>query len=174
MNDKNIARNSIVPPPDLLEPTLDENDDLRGFENPWNPSSLVLAAFFAGPFAGGYLVASNFKRLGMRNRFYRALCLFVGLGLVIWVSFTTLTYLEWIAREGVGARRLFRWTIQGLTALAAYLVTRSQRARFRLFVASGCDPARLWAPGILAFVVGLGLDFAMTQLVRELLELMGG
>src|SRR5690606_30786669 len=52
----------------LLTPSLTAADDAVGFDRPWNPWSLVMLVFFAGPLFGGVLAARNFVRLGQPER----------------------------------------------------------------------------------------------------------
>src|SRR5690606_37884850 len=64
-------------------PSLTAADDAVGFDRPWNPWSLVMLVFFAGPLFGGVLAARNFVRLGQPERSAPAIGLFVAIWLAI-------------------------------------------------------------------------------------------
>ena len=148
----------LSPQDDLLKPTLAKNDDVTGFANPWNPDSLVMAAFFAGPFAGGFLIAQNFKRLGIPDRFGPALGLFVGIGFLATMTLTSLIRFECIDLADPTTRLICRWGTRGATIVLALIVTRWQKQRFRLYMHDGHQPTSLWVPGIIAVLLGVVLS----------------
>jgi hypothetical protein len=51
----------------LLQPSLTEHDDGRGFRLPWDPSTLGWLALLVGPFGAGLLMWRNQSRLGLRG-----------------------------------------------------------------------------------------------------------
>ncbi len=65
-----------VPSDDLFRPSLDRSLDTSGWKAPFDPGSLVTAAFFGGPIAGGLLFGLNFTRMG-RSKWFLP-CLFGG------------------------------------------------------------------------------------------------
>lgn len=157
-------------PDDLLQPSLTEDDDLKGFKKPWNPQSLVFAAFFAGPFAGGFLLSLNFKRLGMSGKFWKSLLLFVALGLVMYATIILLHTNGIIEKGNSDQKQLCRIIVRVITIAAAYWAATIQRERFRLFEYSGGDAASAWVPGILAVVVGYVASILAFSLIYSLLS----
>jgi hypothetical protein len=153
---------------DLLRPTLAEADDALGFDEPWNPWSLVMLTFFAGLLAGGSLLALNFARLGMKGRLYPALAI-VGVA-----SIAIAGGMEWALASGLipatdrDAQRTARWIVRAASCLLAIGLAALQRPRFRLFQMSGHSPGALLKPGLIAVVasipVAIGLRYAFRAL----------
>lgn len=151
------ATDRTAPDEDLLKPSLDQQDEASGFADPWNPASLVFAAFFVGPLAGGYLIAQNFKRLGMHARFGPTLAVFVTVGVVVTGTVMGLAYFDVFDSSDQEIRRLARLLARAVTIVMALIFTHQQKARFRLYLHSGHEPASLWGPGIMAFIAGFVL-----------------
>jgi len=156
-------------PDDLLQPSLNEGDDLKGFHNPWNPHSLIVAAFFAGPFAGGFLLSLNFKRLGMPERFKKSLFVFIGLGLLIYITVAVLNFYGVIEKSDVERVQILRIVTRVATLLAAYWAVVQQRERFRLYNYSGGPAANAWVSGILAVLAGVAINYGLCFVIGFLL-----
>ena len=149
-----------MPVDDLLSATLDERHDLQGFRRPWNPDTLVFLSFFIGAWAGGWLVAENFRRLGLKQRFMPFLAAFIAIGsasvgLALWMMHGKgeLFYEENKIYSRLGHRIL---TV-ALALLAAYY----QRNRWRIFDASGKRRGELWTAALAAFAVAISFRFVI-------------
>jgi hypothetical protein len=144
---------------DLLRPSLTEEDDAIGFDRPWDPSSLVMLAFFGGLVAGGGLLALNFRRLGLKDRFVPAL-LTVALSEIVWTC-----ALIWLI--GYGSHPLIdfvSWRSYGLaahifTCFLALVMARFQQKRYRLFKTRRLPDGKLFVPALAALAVGLVVNF---------------
>ena len=62
-----IANDDPTEGDDLFSPTLTPDDDIQGFDRPWNPNYLPLCAFFGGFVGTSLLVWMNQARLGVRR-----------------------------------------------------------------------------------------------------------
>lgn len=146
---------------DLLTPTLGEDDDAGDYRRPWNPWSLVVLSFFAGFLGGGWLLALNFRRLGMQTQVYAVL------GAVIVLSILVSALYGWIAARGfAGLTGSEARSAAGLlarvldTTLAIGLAGR-QRRRFRLFSMTGEQGGGLLLPGLAAAVGSVLIEGGM-------------
>lgn len=136
--------------PDLLQPTLDSAHDADGFDEPWNPHSIVFASFFVGPIGGGALFAWNYKRLGQHQAVVRCVLLFAALAIVqafAWAFLLT-------ELDDRNQRRLLKYGLQATTVIVGLFVSRAQQPRYRVYTGHGGDPKGLLRYGILAFIVG--------------------
>ncbi len=152
------------PPEDLLTPTLTKADDVPAGAQPWNPTLLVVATFFLGLFAGGGLLALNFKRLGQPRRVLPTL-LVVGVVVVVIAAVT-----GWlIARHDLmdadrNVRQGYRFVVQVLNLAIALGIARFQQAVFRSHQRSGHPSGSLWKPVLLALPVALVVEFGLRLL----------
>jgi hypothetical protein len=150
------------PDDDLLRPTLSEDDDALGFEEPWNPWSLVVLTFFFGLIAGGGLLAFNYRRLGMRVPVYAVLA-FVAVmsclaqGFTIWLVYSGLV--DHNHRETL---RNIRWGGRAFITVIAMALAQTQMKRFRLFEHSDLPSGKLLLPALGAIAISLFFSFAVT------------
>lgn len=144
---------------ELLAPTLSDEDDVAGFNSPWNPNSLVLATFFSGLIAGGVLLAINAKRLGLPKRTLPTLIVSVvaGVGLQAVVA--------WVLASGMipkgGSTRALQFGIQGISVAIAFYLAEQQRKRFRIFEATGRPSGKLLVPVVIALVGGFIVNYGL-------------
>ncbi len=143
--------------PDLLQPSLDASHDAVGFEKPWDPKSLIFAAFFCGPIGGGALFAWNFKRLGQAKAATHCALAFALLALGL-AALWALLLPEFTSGN---QRRLFRYGLQALTVVAGFVAARTQRRRFRVFLGHGGDSKGLLPYGIAAAILGSLAQWAL-------------
>ncbi len=115
---------------DLFRPTLTEADDDHGFAGPWSPYVALWAAFLGGLPAAGWLLAENFRRLGLRSWAVPSL---IG-ALVSWVV-ASLGIVVWYTNGPLeaGERSLMRILLQALAVGFAGLVSMRQRRRWQLY-----------------------------------------
>jgi len=154
---------------DLLAPELTEADDAVGFDQPWNPWSLVTLTFFFGLLAGGSLLALNFERLGMPGRRVPVL------GLVIGVTTLIIAGTAWAAGSGGLAagnptqRQLWRWGVRALSVLIAMAIAAPQQKRWRLFQVSGLPAGKLLWPAVAACAVALAYELVWAAVISPLI-----
>ncbi len=145
--------------PDLLDPILTEDDDLVGFNNPWNPWSLVILTALTHFTIGGLFVALNQRRLGREGKFWSTWLTFLSVGAMtysIWSVFI-LSGVQFTDNE----ERLWRHGTRAIALLLAFLFVRSQRRRFRVFTGGGGEPTSLFAWGIAGFVASLFVEYPL-------------
>lgn len=150
---------------DLLLPELTEADDAIGFDQPWNPWSLVTLSFFFGLIAGGGLLALNFARLGMPGRRNATLAIVM---VVATASILGTVWAFGIAPGGEVDRetqRYGRWLRQGIAVLAAMAIAAPQHSRFRLFQASGQPAGHLLRPAVIASVLSVLYQLALGAVI---------
>lgn len=148
---------------ELLAPSLSEDDDLRGFHQPWNPNHLSFAAFFIGPFGSAWLYFENFRRLGQRRESTLWALRFVLIG------GGTMVGAYWYNKHG-GAQdpRLMKSLARAVTVVLALMASHRQRARWRLFHMSDQPPGRLWLALLVALGITFGAALAMVPLLKQL------
>jgi nitrogen fixation-related uncharacterized protein len=150
---------------ELFQPSLTEDDDVAGFNQPWNPWTLVVLTFFFGIVPGVGLLAFNYERLGIKGRLYGTLAVAVVIEVL-----ATLIYV-WAVQSGTvdpanrDDWRPFRFAIKAGFVLTAILVARTQQKRFRLFERSGLPAGHLLKPALAAIAVGLCLDLLEGALI---------
>jgi hypothetical protein len=149
---------------DLFAPSLREEDDATGFDQPWHPWTLVVITFFCGLIAGGGLLALNFRRLGMKGRLYPTLAiaalghvLIVGTGL--WISYSGM-----IDPGDRDSSRMLSWGGKAVACLIAILVARPQQRRYRLFEMSNLPGGKLLWPALAAIGAALLVDIPVVAL----------
>lgn len=155
---------------DLLLPELTEADDAIGFDQPWNPWSLVTLSFFFGLIAGGGLLALNFARLGMPGRRNATLAIVM---VVATASILGTVWAFGIAPGGELDRETQRNAnlLQRVIAvLAAMAIAAPQNPRFRLFQASGQPAGHLLLPAIAASAASLLCQSAIENVAPMLLR----
>jgi hypothetical protein len=143
---------------DLFTPTVTARaGDLA---RPWRVDSLLYPAFFGGPLAGTVLGLINAYRLGVGRRGMAAIG---AVGLVAVAARIALVGIigPFSGSSVVGA-------LAGVAVWGAIWVT--QRRAFRAFQFTGGEPARLLWLGLVAAVIGLGVEIfllgAFVVLVR--------
>jgi hypothetical protein len=155
---------------ELFRPTLSESDDAVGFDQPWNPWSLVVMTFFFGVTAGVGLLAFNYQRLGIKGRLYTTLAFALVLELLL-----TAVHV-WAVRNGMiiidnrGEEGAVRVAMRIVSVVAAILVAQTQRKRFELFRHSRSKAGHLLKPALLAIVAGLGVDAVKTAIILPLIK----
>ncbi len=177
---------------DLFQPTLTSDDDVAGFEEPWDPTSLTFLTFFAGPLAGGALFAANFKRLGQPSRFVPTLMIVAAVSLPSYAlipSVVTLRYAPFDARGKIiaeaarteaqenrfrSARRTGNLVLRLIGICLALALAAKQKSRFRLCVGTDHPTASLWATGVIAFFVGRFANRAFWDVFSNLATLGAG
>lgn len=141
-------------PDDLLRPTLSEQDDVSGFDEPWNPYNILYPTFFGGFLAGGVLYGLNFTKLGQDR--YR-IPTFIGTAVAV-LGVAILG--NWLAATGkiAGDDRMslsiFRFGQRFASLALGWLLATRQTRRFRLYEESGLKARKLLWPGLI--MVGLG------------------
>lgn len=146
----------------LLRPSLAPDLSARGFRRPWRPTSLLYAAFWGGPVAGGVLAALNWQRLGQpgRGRWALLWTLPVALGLPLLL----LARQEGWTEGTVFELRLSRVLLVAVAVGFTYAVSRAQHGLVNAFEAQDGKPASLWLPGLAAIVLGRLAEFAFALL----------
>jgi len=151
---------------DLLRPSLDKRHDLRGVRSPWDPSNVVLASFFAGPFGAALLLFLNQKRLRLGG-FLWALPLLAYL--VSWLPFAWYMATEEPIDSWPISDHAFRILVRVLWVGLAWVAARPQRSLFRIHVHQDGEPGKLLLPalGAILFNWGVvrGLGLALTAIV---------
>jgi hypothetical protein len=142
---------------DLLAPELTEADDATGFDQPWNPWSLVTLTFFFGLLAGGGLLAFNFDRLGMPGRRVPTLALAFGATTLLIAG---ALFGGWGAGEDRGTQQAWRWGVRGISVLIAMAIAAPQQKRWRIFEASGLPAGKLLRPAVVACAIALVYEIA--------------
>ena len=148
----------------LLQPSLGRQDDLSGFDKPYNPWNLVMAAFFFGPLGGGWMLANNFGRIGQRRRVVPCMLAFLGLAIVL------TTILVWWSEPGVPREqaRVVPWWVkrggQALTVVVAMVVAAMQKQRYRLYEHSGGEQGP-WTGYAVGLALGLAGYFGLALLI---------
>lgn len=157
---------------DLLQPSLSRADDGLVFNKPWNPSYIMILAFFGGFSAGGILVLFNETRLGLGGRRFLWL---VPLFFVIWlgwiaaVEFTVAESLPGFG-EGEGFHNLTRAVNRLLGVFLVWLMAFSQRRRFKIFERRMLEPGSIWGPALGALVAGGLLSLVAHGILSAILE----
>jgi len=139
---------------DLLEPSLTEEDDATGFAMPWNPWSVVVACFFCGAYAGGALMAWNFRRLGQPRDILPCLAAFLVVGLLLAVGLGLLIQEGVVAIGDQADKRLARFVAEALIVVLAMVFAKRQKRRYDIYVQSGGEPGPFLRWGALGFLVG--------------------
>jgi hypothetical protein len=142
---------------DLFRPTLTEEDDAVGFDQPWNPWSLIVLAFFTGTLAGGGLLAWNFLRLGMPKRVVPALVVTVSALLLSSVAVAWL----WVRLLDSPWRSLLNVLDQVIAVAVCAAVAAPQHRRWRLFRGTDLPSGKLLWPGVGAAVVSLAAHLVL-------------
>lgn len=154
---------------ELLRPSLTEDDDAVGFDQPWNPWSLVVLTFFFGITPGIGLLAFNYQRLGIKGRLYSTLAV----GLVLEIGLTALhvwaVQAGWIQLQNRDDMRTFRMIARVISLLAAVIVAQTQQKRFRLFQRSDLPAGHLLKPALAAIAAGLILDAIEAAIILPVL-----
>jgi hypothetical protein len=128
---------------DLFTPTV--RDSQAPTEKPWNPDSIVYAAFFGGPLAGAVLGILNGRKLLLS----RSHLLLIALAGVVAIA-GRLVFTAW---QGHAAARIGG----AMAGVLVWLVVNAlQRKAFRAAIHNGLEPASLVGPGIAA-AIGCGL-----------------
>jgi hypothetical protein len=158
---------------DLFRPTLDTRHDHAGIGRPFDPNSLVFAAFFLGPVGGGWLLWRNFRELGMAKAARWCAAGFAVLTLAMVAMTVAVTTpketegkrpaaarsraAEKPAEESEGRRgtRNVRLIVQAATVVVALVAARFQKGRFRIFERQGGDARPAFKPALVAFIVGV-------------------
>lgn len=172
-----VSRPNDIDWEDLFQPVLTSSDDMAGFQQPWNPHTIVLIAFCAGMAAGTLLLAFNAVRLGLRHKFWPLL-----LGGAILLLLTDAgIYWGWLAWAGTEALQTQRGLISTLrrvmTVVAAWMASADQRQRYRLAEITHTPRGSLLVPGAGACIVGIALEYALAAAfiaARDLLPLVQG
>lgn len=140
---------------ELLRHSLTEDDDTTGFNQPWNPWSLVVTTFFCGALPGIGLLAFNYERLGIKGRLYGTLAIAAALELC------SVAVYFWVAQSGAldltnrDDQRTLRTGVKVVLVVAALFVARTQQKRFRLFEHSGLPAGGLFKPLLIAVLLSL-------------------
>lgn len=146
-----MSKHEFTPDWDLLQPTLTDADDLRGFNRPYNPWSLVLVVFFAGILYGSLMQAWNFHRLGRR----RGVVLTVVTAVVVY-ALTTFSFVAIVAAIGPEKSgdyaQLSRFGLRLSWVIPALVVAKLQQRRFRVFQHGDEEPASALPIGLALFL----------------------
>ncbi len=173
MNSQNDNFDTKITPPsqfddELFKQSLTEADDAAGFDQPWNPWTLVMLTFFFGITTGMALLAFNYQRLGIKGRLYNT----IALGLVLEFLLTAIqvwaVQLGWLDPKIRADTRTFRLVTKVFSVLVAVIVTQTQMKRFRLFQRSGLPEGALLKPALAAIAVGVALDFIEAVIILPL------
>lgn len=143
---------------DLFTQSLTVEDDVAGFDRPWNPWSLVMLTFFFGVMPGIGLMAFNYQRLGIQRRLYVTLAILVLLEVLLTVAHLWAVQnglIVWGNREDM---RTVRLATRIVSVLAAVLIAQTQLKRFRLFQRSGLPAGPLLIPAVIAIAIGFAFD----------------
>jgi hypothetical protein len=161
-----MNRMAAYPEDDLFTPTLTEEDDADNFERPWSPWSLLLLAFFAGFPAGGALLALNFSRLGLPRKVLPAVFAVIATTLLLAVG------RGWLFNQfhGEDQLRLFSLADRAVETAAAGMLAWAQRHRYRVFRGSAGEGGKLLLPGLLAAVLSVAIQLALTSFTASLFQ----
>lgn len=161
-----MNRMASHPEDDLFTPTLTEEDDADNFERPWNPGSLVALAFFFGFPAGGALLALNFVRLGMPRKVQPAVLAVIGGTLLLAVA------RGWISNQihDPAQFRYLGYADRAVEAALAGALAWAQRRRYRVFQGSAAAAGKLLLPGLLAAVLSVAIQLALTAFFLSLFQ----
>jgi hypothetical protein len=146
---------------DLFTPTLTDADDAIDFDRPWNPWSLVVLTFFFGIVAGGGLLAHNFRRLGIPDRFYSTLAIVAVATVIIVAAQTAMSPGDPGSPADRDAARTVRFLGKAAACLTAMAIAAPQHRRFRLYQATGREPGRLLKPALAAILISLVVTVAV-------------
>jgi hypothetical protein len=149
-----------LPDDDLFTPTLTAGDDAAGFDEPWNPWSLVVLTFFFGLIAGGWLLAWNYARLGMPRKLVPATGLLVLVCAAV-LAAVELRLMNHLGPPGGTTRVLATAAFKGLETLIVAGVAYTQRRRYQLFLHSRLPEGKLLWYAVGAVLVSLTLEFLM-------------
>lgn len=163
---------------DLLRPTLSVDDDKTEMDRPWDPRMIVFASFFLGPIAGASLLAANARRLGQPSQFWPLL--FGGLifTVCVYLGIATLSLTLFADWEASARRNATRIPVRAATVLAGWLVSGSQRRRYRLAEATDTPVGSLlWSVGpaiaLVAVVVEVLLAILLAMTMVLILQNLG-
>jgi len=157
---------AVFPDDDLFTPTLTEEDDVVGFERPWNPWSLVVLSFFFGISGGGALLALNFSRLGTPRKVLPAVFAVIAVTLLI----TATRGWGYASLDDAGQLRLLRFADRAMETGVAGALAWMQRRRYRVFRGSSAEPGKLLLPGLLAAVLSVVIQLALSTLFESLFQ----
>lgn len=164
-----IAGRMTIQDADLLKPSLGEDDDAIGFAAPWQPWSVVFAAFFCGPFGGGALMAWNFRRLGSNRTVLpcAATFLLLGIGLAFGAVALTTNAEAAVTSSGMITRVLTK----AATVITAMVFASMQSRRFRVFESHGGEASGILGWGVLMFALGTVLTLGARMAAAIALDL---
>ena len=152
---------------DLLSPTLEERDNPTGFDDPFQPQSLVYGSFFGGPLVAAFFFGWNFRKLGEPKKAPIAVLLFLALGSAyfLYPFVAAEDYLALTGQEKSDLMRTPRLINRAVTTLFAVIVAVLQNRRFELFTASGGTAKKAFWPIVIVTAIVTALTFALLFLV---------
>lgn len=150
---------------DLLRPTLAVDLDVQRMSRPFDPSSLIWAAFLGGPLGGGPLYALNYRRLGrpIASRNALVLSVLVGVGAAFAAA--------WVVRaveQGAVEWTNARHGVRVLGLVLGYALAHDQRKSFRAYEASGSPVGKALWPSVVAIAAGAALQAGLVFAAVEL------
>jgi hypothetical protein len=150
------VRPAEAPNDDVFSPSLPEGIDVGTFRKPWQPMSLAFAGFFGGLLAAGVLFAMNWSRLGQPQTARRCAWLTAGLVLLSIGGMVAAIVSGALKPDDADLRRGLRLAQRVLAIAFGLWQARRQEPRFRLFLATGGEPAAALLPSLgviaLAFI----------------------
>lgn len=141
-----------------LAPILTAADDTAGLERAWRPRGILVAAFFGGPLAGGWLLARNAWRLGLRAH----VAPITGVALLLLVAWLVAVLAAGLDPDPA-VQRWVRWGLQIVTVAAAIPAVVVQQRRFDAFELRGGRAVRLWPEALAAVLAALVVMFVLAS-----------
>lgn len=140
---------------DLLQPSLGEDFEVRRFQRPWSPSSLLWVAFFGGPIGAGLMYTLNYRRLARPRSGWICLLgtLVVSLALVLTVG--GLAGRPSMRDGSPDSSRMIRYGIQAICLVIGLGLTHDQSRAFRAFESAGHSPGKALVPALLAIALNI-------------------
>ncbi|MFN0241360.1 MAG: hypothetical protein ACKVWV_00550 [Planctomycetota bacterium] len=155
---------------DLLQPTLAPDFDVRRFQRPWTPTSIVWVAFLGGPLAAGLVFGLNYRRLARPSAARIAWIATPPFALLVAFGIALAYRAGWLDVNDATHARIARLFVQFLSIGAGWLVARDQEQAFRAYSRADLPVASLWLPGLGAVLLG---SFAYSALLRFALGALG-
>lgn len=143
------------PHDELLQPTLAPDFDVRRFERPWTPTSIVWVAFLGGPLAAGLLFGVNYRRLARPTAARVAWIAAPVFALLAAFGIAAAYRAGWLDVNDAAHARISRLFVQFLSIGVGWLVARDQERAFRAYSSADLPVASLWLPGLGAVLLGI-------------------
>jgi peptidoglycan/LPS O-acetylase OafA/YrhL len=146
----------------LYQPTVTADDDVRNFDQPWDPGHLTILTFFTGLLGGGVLLALNFRRLGQPQRGPWSMVAVIVLGIALVVASV-------IAMDAGQSSSLVRIGGRAVAVAIALVLARLQKHRWEIFDPGIEEQRRLLWPAIGSFVAAMVASAIIVAITNALM-----